>query len=79
MIFDRMLYLVITDHQSELFSGPIIYEVEPANMDRETVRRDIRDGQYGAVLHVIELCPAGLICREVTDEFREDIARSSRE
>jgi hypothetical protein len=66
---DRMLYLVISDHRD----GPIIYEVEVSRMSMATVCKDIRDGQYDKVLHVIEFNPVERICRDATHEFRSVI------
>jgi hypothetical protein len=74
MTLDRMLFLVVSDHES----GPIIWEVELSQMDRATVAKDIRDGQYADVLHVIEFNPVEHICREVTREF-EGLTRFDRE
>jgi hypothetical protein len=73
---DKMLYLVISDHPS---AAPIIWEREPRQMDRATVIADLCSGQYGPVLHIIELNPVEGICREVTDdpEFREALARDA--
>ncbi|MET3995001.1 hypothetical protein ABID65_006667 [Bradyrhizobium sp. S3.9.2] len=74
MKLDRMLYLVISDHCGHHHRGPIIYEIEPDNMDRSSVAEDISHGQYGRVLHVIELNPAEGICREVTNDFQKEEA-----
>lgn len=74
MTLDRMMYLVVSDHHD----GPIIWEVQLVRMDRAIVTKDIRDGQYGDVLHVIEMNPVEHICREVTPEF-EGLTRFDRE
>jgi len=69
-MLDRMYILVISDHRA----GPIIYEVDVADMTRARVLEDIRQGQYGRVLRIIEFNPVEGICREVTDD--EDFARA---
>jgi hypothetical protein len=65
MNLDRMMYLVISDHKD----GPIIWEIQLHRMDRATVARDLRHGQYEDVLAVLEINPVEGICREVTNEF----------
>jgi hypothetical protein len=71
MNLDRMMYLVI----SELKCGPLILEVELHRMDRSTVLREAREGQYDEILAVIELNPVEKTCREVTsdDDFQDAI------
>lgn len=71
MTLDRMMYLVIADHST----GPLIYETELGRTTREAVTSDLRTGQFGDVLAVLEINPAEGICREVTDEFRETFER----
>jgi hypothetical protein len=72
---DRMLYLVVVEHPT----GLLIPETSISDMDRNTVEKDIADGQYdlGDVVAVIELNPTEGICRECTDEFRQSIDRST--
>ena len=77
MTLDRMLYLVISDHVSPRWSGPLVYEVELERMTRARVIEDLRHGQYGDAAVILELNPSEYICREVTDEpeFREALSR----
>jgi hypothetical protein len=65
MVLDRMFYLVISERRD----GPIIYEIEPSRMDMSSVAKDIRDKQYGQVMHVIEFNPIEHICKDVTNDF----------
>jgi hypothetical protein len=75
MTLDQMLYLVVSDHHD----GPLIWEVELSRMKRETVVKEIAEGQYSEVITVIELNVAEGICREVADDadFRAAIDRSA--
>jgi hypothetical protein len=70
MNLDRMMYLVISTLPK---CGPLVLEVELHRMDRDTVARELREGQYEQVVAVIELNPVEKICREVTDEFEPEI------
>lgn len=65
MNLDRMMYLVISDHKD----GPIIWEVQLHRMDRLIVFGDIGHGQYGDVLHVLEINPVEGTCRDVSEDF----------
>lgn len=65
MTLDQTMYLVISARKD----GPIIYEIELADMGLSTVAKDIHHGQYGAVLAVIEINPSLHICRDVTHDF----------
>lgn len=62
---DRMRYLVVSDHEE----GPIIWEVQLHRMDRATVAEDIKHGQYGDVLLVIEFNTVEGTSRDATEEF----------
>lgn len=66
---DQTMYLVV----SERPEGPIIYEIELRDMGLVKVTQDIMHGQYGPVLHVIEIDPVRHICNEVTHVFKEVI------
>jgi hypothetical protein len=73
-----MIYLVISEHEGRERAGPIVYEITVDRMiHRPIVADDIRHGQYGSIIAVLELNPVEGICREVTDDpdFREAIAR----
>ena len=64
----RAFYLVICDRAE----GPIIYETMVAQMDRATVARHLKEGQYDHPVRVIEFVPVAGTCRDATDEFLAD-------
>jgi hypothetical protein len=68
---DRMRYLVICAHRY----GDYIPERAVSDLDRETTLRDIRNGQFGEIAHVIEFCIAEKIICDVTDEFLGEVGR----
>ena len=65
MTLDQTMYLVISARKD----GPIIYEVELSQMGLSTVAKDLRSGQYGTAIAVLELDPRNKICRDVTNDF----------
>jgi hypothetical protein len=71
MTLDRMLYIVISAHKD----GPYVSETDVSRMDLVNVTKDIVAGQYGTVLHVLEINPVEHICNEVTHDFREIIEK----
>lgn len=70
----RAFYLVICDHRE----GPIIYETMVAWMDRVTVARHLKEGQYDNPVRVIEFVPVAGTCRDATAEFLADPPRSTK-
>lgn len=63
----RAFFLVICDHKD----GPLINETMVAWMDRATVTRHLKEGQYDRPAKVVEFVPVAGTCRDATDEFRD--------
>jgi hypothetical protein len=61
----RAYFLVICGR----VEGPIIYETMVADMDRATVTRHLKEGQFDNPCRVIEFVPQAGTCRDVTHEF----------
>jgi hypothetical protein len=61
---DRILYVIIEESGDE----PYVTETPVSRMGLVNVLRDIRQGQYGEILHIIEINPIHHLCREATDD-----------
>jgi hypothetical protein len=71
MNLDRMIYLVISNHEE----GPFFPETNLADTSLVILTKDILAGQYSNIMAVLELNPTERTCREATDDFREIIER----
>lgn len=70
---EQMLYLVVSAHER----GDYLPERNVADLDRRATVRDIRDGQLGDVVHVIEFCIAEKIIADVTEDVLCEVGRDS--
>jgi len=68
---DRMLYLVVCAHER----GDYVAERDVSDLDRSTTVQDIRAGQFGEILHVIEFCIAERIVADVTEDVLREAGR----
>ena len=72
---ERMLYLVVSGHRR----GDYIAERDVSDLDHDSTVRDIRGGQLGEVVHIIEFCIAEKIVTDVTEDILREAGEACRD